>query len=361
VDFRDEGITYSVLTLEDARGGLWDDMASRDVVVRTLGLSNVTLEQVPRAAYRVRRALRDLQPDVVHSILFYSGLATELARTTLRAGPPSVLARHHEKRLHFSERPIHVRLDGWMARRATRVAAASQAVRKVLVELEGVTLDHIDVILYGLDWNHVVSPNPARSAEWRARFGDTVLLMAAGRLSPEKDYPTLLEALAEVVATEPRAHLAIAGTGPLEHELKSRTSALDLDRHVTWLGWVDGVYDLMSAADGFVQASTDEALPQTIMEAAGLGLPVVATTVGGAPEILGAAAPRIAAGDARALAAHLQRLVEDVEGSKARALKYATEVRAKFDPSRMAQEYADLYRRVLPTQGPLDAATKASE
>jgi glycosyltransferase involved in cell wall biosynthesis len=149
-----------------------------------------------------------------------------------------------------------------------------------------------------------------------------------------------------VVREHPDAHLAIAGIGQLQGELEQLAAELGLADSVTFLGWVEDVYDLMAAADVFVQSSTDEALPQTIIEAAGLGVPVVATAAGGVPEILGPAAEMIEAGDVGRFAEVLSVRLSDLAAARSRAVTDAEKLRAHFDASRMAREYADAYEEI---------------
>ena len=347
VDYSDSGrVEYSVIVLARQPGPVYPDMSSRSVAVRSLGLRRVSLEQVPFAAARLRRILRGRQLDVVHSVLFYPALAVELARATMPTPPPSLLARHHEMRLHLDGKHLHVRLDRWMARHATRVVAVSEAVRRVLTQHEKVPRNHVDVILNGLDWQTTVGVDSTGVDHWRRQFGEHRLLVAAGRLDSQKDYPTLLRAVAHVVGSHPDVHLAIAGVGPREAELKDLVAQLGLARSVSFLGWIHDVYDLMAAADVFVQSSVDEACPQTIIEAAGLGVPVVTTTVGGVPEILGDAVGRIDAGDDEALAARLRSTLDEPGAHRSHAKAIAPTVRSKFDARDMAQAYAGTYERL---------------
>jgi glycosyltransferase involved in cell wall biosynthesis len=113
---------------------------------------------------------------------------------------------------------------------------------------------------------------------------DAVLIGAMGNLHPYKGYPFLLRGVASLREVCPDVHLVIAGTGPDEAELKALASELNLDHCVTFLGFCSDVRTVLESLDIYAQASLVEAFPMAILEAMMMGLPVVATEVGGVPE-----------------------------------------------------------------------------
>ena len=120
----------------------------------------------------------------------------------------------------------------------------------------------------------------------RARLGappDEMILLSVGRLSRENSIDTILSAMPAVVAAEPRARLYVAGSGPLEAELRSLAARLGITDRVVWLGWVDSreLPALYSSADIFVFAATSGGLPRVVIEAMACGTPVVATRISG--------------------------------------------------------------------------------
>jgi glycosyltransferase involved in cell wall biosynthesis len=281
----------------------------------------------------------------VHSLLFYPGLALEVLRFMLPGAPPSLHARHHNAWTDSRYLGLHDRLDRWTTRHATHVLAVSEAVRITLLA-KGTPDQRISVVHNGLDWDREVCFDPAASAEWRKRFPDHLLLVAVGRLVPVKDYSTLLRAHQEVVATHPDALLAIAGIGPERKRLEDEVLRMGLSESVQFLGWVDDIYDLIAAADIFVQASRDESFSQTIVEAMGLGVPVAATTPGGAAEVVEKLYEPLKPGDPHALA---RRVIETISGrdqARRRAGSIAEEVRSRYSAKVMATGYQALYRRL---------------
>ena len=227
---------------------------------------------------------------------------------------------------------------------------------------EGVPTSHVKVIHNGLDWEGTVRTQCAAVDAWRRRFQRQVLLVAAGRLTFQKDYPTLLRAFSLLREDHPQTHLVIAGTGS-EQEFKAMRALLTENRiedAVTLAGWVPDVYSLMAAADIFVHAALEEACCQAVIEAAGLGVPVVSTSAGGVPEILGDAHVPLPTRDPHALAARLSDTIVELDRAKTRARADAPHIRERFTARRMAQRYLEAYRDVAVQHGRSDhAATEA--
>lgn len=116
--------------------------------------------------------------------------------------------------------------------------------------------------------------------------GGTINVLNVGRLSPEKGQRLLLEAFAAVARERPDLRLLIAGTGPLEADLRALARALGVETQVEFLGYVDDMPALYARTDLVVQSSFTEGLPNVILEAAFLKVPILATRVGGTDEVV---------------------------------------------------------------------------
>lgn len=141
------------------------------------------------------------------------------------------------------------------------------------------------------------------------------MVLAVGRLAAQKDFGTLLQAAAQWRDLDPRPLLAIAGDGPLAGQLRAQAAALGVD--AAFLGHRDDVPQLLAAATVFVLTSRWEGQPLVVQEALRAGLPIVASRVGGIPDLVGDsagddAAVLVAPGDAAALAAAVRAVLTDV-------------------------------------------------
>jgi glycosyltransferase involved in cell wall biosynthesis len=206
----------------------------------------------------------------------------------------------------------------------------------------------ITVLPNGVDVG-VWRPDLAARASLRREFqiGDEFLWLAAGRLEPVKDYPTLLRAMEEV--PEP-SRLVIAGGGPLENELKRLSKQLGLEHRVRFLGFEPDVRRWMQAADGFVLSSRWEGLPMGLLEAAACALPPVATDVPGTREVIadGQSGWLIPAGDAIALSTAMTRMMrtplEERRAMGERARQLTIE---RFSLETVLNQWDDLYNELL--------------
>jgi glycosyltransferase involved in cell wall biosynthesis len=187
-----------------------------------------------------------------------------------------------------------------------------------------------------------------RTAVRRELGGEEEFLwLAAGRLEPVKDYPTLLAAMTSV--PEP-ARLLIAGSGVLQDELVKLSVQLGLERRVRFLGFQPDLLRWMRAADGFVLSSRLEGLPMGLMEAAACALPAVATDGPGTSEVLvdGLTGYLTPAGDPTALAKAMTRLMrtppEELRAMGDRARQLAVE---RFSLEAILDGWEALYGELL--------------
>ena len=163
------------------------------------------------------------------------------------------------------------------------------------------------------------------------------LVLAVGRLHPQKGYDVLLAALPEVGD----AVVAVAGDGPLEAELRAQAP------HVRWLGRRDDVADLYAAADVVVLPSQWEARSLTAQEALRAGRPLVATAVGGLPALLRDGAVLVPPGDPVALGRAVRRLLDDPDEAAAVAARGRAVAATWPDEQDAVAQVAALYAELL--------------
>ncbi|WP_166281557.1 glycosyltransferase [Motilibacter deserti] len=257
-----------------------------------------------RAVLRLRRELRGA--DVVHAHGLRAGLVAGMA---LRAGVPYVVTWHNALLATGAKRAVLERMERYDARRAT----VTLGVSPDLVE-RARAMGARDARLA-----NVVAPAPQpstregadRRAEVRAELGvgASPLVVAAGRLAPQKAYPVLLQAARTWRDRPDRPLTVIAGEGPLRAELQRRID--DDGLAVRLLGHRDDVPDLLAAADVAVLPSRWEGRPLVVEETLRAGAPLVATAVGGVPEMVGDAALLVPPDDPSALAAAVVQLLDD--------------------------------------------------
>ena len=190
---------------------------------------------------------------------------------------------------------------------------------------------------------------PAADVRRALGLGDQPLVLTVGRLAPQKDYPTLLSVAAHVHESTPDAVFVVVGDGPLRDNLQARIDAENLP--VRLLGHRDDVADLLGAADVFLLTSHWEARALVIQEAMQVGVPVVATAVGGVPELVDDCAVLAFPGDADGLADGVRAVLAEPETANGMRTR-GRELAARWpDEDAVAKNLLDIYAGLVATRG----------
>jgi len=303
----DERFEFEVAYLLPEKDHLVGELEAIGVATHCLGVGcDADLRWVGRLAHLLR--LR--RYDILHA---HSPLSASAARVLVRTA-------------YRSTAFVYTEHNRWPSYRAATLLAdrltygcndASIAVSEdVSASMSRRARSQTQVITHGIDLTAVRAHRAARAAR-RAELGirdDEVLALTVANFRENKRYPDLLAAARRVVDVDGRVRFAAAGHGPLEHAVEAEHRRLGLGDRFRLLGFRRDALDLIAAADLFVLASSHEGLPVAVMEALALGVPVVATAVGGMPEAVvddvdGLLVP---AGDPRALADAVLRAAEPI-------------------------------------------------
>ncbi|WP_406043917.1 glycosyltransferase family 4 protein [Micromonospora sp. NBC_00898] len=292
-----------------------------------------------RAIAALRRALADTPVQVVHAHGLRAGLVAVLARP---AAP--VVVTWHNAVLAGGLRGRLSRLAERIVARSARVALGASAD---LVE-RAAALGATDARLAPVAAPTLPAPRRRRAAV-RAEFGvapDRPLILSVGRLHPQKRYDVLVDAAARWRTRTPAPAVIIAGSGPAYLQLAARISAARAP--VTLLGHRTDVADLLAGADLAVVTSDWEARQLFAQEALRAGVPLVATAVGGLPELVGDAAVLVPPDDVDAVDAAVRELLDD--GDRRAELARRGAARAATWPTEAdtVAGLADLYAELAP-------------
>jgi glycosyltransferase involved in cell wall biosynthesis len=269
------GWRVSVVALSGAGGDAAAQLTASGVAFLSLSMRKGLAD--PRGWMRFHRWLQQEAPDVVHAHLPH---AAWMARWSRLGAPVRVVVDTlHSSFTGTPGRRLGYRVSGWLSDQVTAVSHAVADAHR-LAGMAG----SIEVFPNGVDvaaWR----PNAAIRTALRRELAleHEFIWFAAGRLEPVKDYPTLLQAMADLPES---ARLIVAGSGPLEIQLRQLSTEFGLDSHVRFLGFDPNILRWMQAADGFVLSSRWEGLPMALLEAAACALPAVATDVPGTREVV---------------------------------------------------------------------------
>jgi glycosyltransferase involved in cell wall biosynthesis len=181
-------------------------------------------------------------------------------------------------------------LNGILFRRISRIIAVSNAVRDDIVRTNLISYpDKVVTIYNGIDVKAFMDSDLTRE-EARTQLclsdKDAFVYGTVGRLSETKGQKVLLKAFARVYKKYPKSWLIITGKGRLELELRALSAELNIHERVVFLGYRTDILEVLKAYDVFVLPSIAEGLPGALLEAMATGIPVIASRVGGVPEIL---------------------------------------------------------------------------
>jgi glycosyltransferase involved in cell wall biosynthesis len=306
-----------------------------------------------RAAARgLSELVARLKPDLIQTHAVKSHFLARLAGLPRRA---PWIAFHHGYTWPALRARLYNQLDRWSLRAAVKVLTVSRPFRQEL-QAKGVRAERIEIVHNAIrpDWG-TEGRNPANAAALRAAMkigpGRNVILIV-GRLSREKDHLTLLDAVARLRPCF-SPHLVIVGEGPERERIEERIRALGLEESVSLTGQRDSAEPYYGIADLAVLSSWSEGSPNALLEAMAARVPVVATAVGGVPEIVthGESALLVEPGDAGRLAASMERLLQDPRLAFALAGRARELVQEQYTPGQRTRRLVEIYSGILDSSG----------
>ncbi len=295
--------------------------------------------------------------DVVHAHMFGSNVwGTALGKL---CSVPVIIA--HEHNWSYTGELMRRMIDRHLiARYATRFVAVSESNRTRMIELEGIPAEKVLVLPTAYIPHRVTVPTDIRT-ELRLP-ADARIIGVAATLRVEKALEVLVSAMAEIVTRFPEAHLVIAGDGPCRGALEEQVSRLGLTGHVHLLGERRDVTPILETVDVGALSSDWEGMPLFVLECMATGTPVVATNVGGLPEMIehdrtGLLVPPR---DPSALAAAITALLADPDRARLLAAA-AAERMPQFTIDAVTRRFADLYEQLVAETLPVPDSQVAAQ
>lgn len=296
-------------------------------------------------ALRFKRLLEQEKVDLIHAHEFDAN--TQGALVAALAGIPIVATVHGKN--YFWEKLRRRLAYRWVSRTAIMVAV-SENLKQFIIEKVGASPDRVRVLYNGVD---LLSHCDASDVEeCRKELGvpqDHQVVGVVGNLYPVKGHQYLIDGIPDVLAQCPNTSFVFAGRGQLEIELKEQVSRLGLDKRVHFLGLRQDIPRILALLDVFVLPSLSEGLSMAILEAMMAGKPVIATRVGGNPEIVvdGETGLLVPPKDSPALAASLITLLTNRPQSTQFAENGKRRAEGQFSLQTMVSAYQSLYDKCL--------------
>jgi len=287
---------------------------------------------------KLKRLFRQHEIEVVQTFLFHANVIGSFAAKS--AGVSRIVSG-----IRVAD-PARWRmgLERFATQRVDNIVCVSQSVADFVATEGGFPRSKLRVIPNGID----LTPVQTDTTRIRTELGignQRRILLGVGRLHRQKGFDWLLEQAPELLKRLPEHDLVIAGDGPERKSLGELASRLGLKDRVHFTGWRTDVPRLMQAADIFLLPSRWEGMPNVLIEAMGLGLPVVAASVEGVTEVLGplAKGQAVPFGDGAAFIDAVCEIVSDSTHKAKLAEVNCERIRAEFSLRAMISKYEDLF------------------
>ena len=335
-DLRARGWNVEFLMLHEDEPGAWD--FARELEARGVPLDGLRLraDVDPIAHAQVTAYLARRRPQILHTHLVHADVYGQIAGATTRV--PLRLSTKHGFNW-FRESRFFGLADRAVASLAHVHVAISKGLARYLAEVEGFDEGGFEIVHYGITADEGAAPYA----------GTEPRVVCVGRLIPVKGHLVLLRAVADARRRVPGLSLDLAGHGPLEPALKSYVRELGLADAVRFLGYVSPVQQAIESAAIVVVPSLGEGFGMVALEAMERSRPVVASAVGGLPEIVvdGESGLVVPQGDAGALTEALVQLASDLPRAAEMGLAGRRRAIESFTPDRTTARIEELYRREL--------------
>lgn len=338
------GFEWSVILFNE--GKLADELRKLPISLTVIPEKNHSPITI---AYRLAKKFQQDRPDIVHTHKYKDSILGSIVARCLRV--PHVVRVVHGmpepfKGLKNLKMACYTLADRFVTSRfIDKVVAVSSDLEKRLAQIYGA--DRVVCIHNGIDLEavHVTTQRSEKRKEWQID-DKAVLIGTVGRLVPVKGHAILLEALRILRDSNHNVKLLLIGDGPLRGHLEAEVKRLGLVHTVIFAGHQEQSYDFINMMDIFVLPSFHEGIPMVLLEALALKRPVVASGVGGIPEVVshGTSGMLVSPGNDGELAAALRELVQDQVKAAQFGIAGRSQVEQEFDARLMANRTAAMYQ-----------------
>jgi len=339
-----------------AEGSMLDYALSRGVWPHRIQEIVTAFNLAPRDGIALKRLfslMRLYRPHIVHTHTAKAGLLGRIAARL--AGVPIIVHTFHGHVLHGYYGPVQNwalrRMEKSLAWLSHRLVTVSEQVKKELIEYGVARADRITVIPLGLDLEPYLHAE-TRRGEFRREMSlssGARLVGIVGRIFPVKNHALFLESAARIAAAEPAARFVVVGDGMLRFALEQQARELGIADLVLFTGWRSDLARIYADLDVLVVSSNNEGTPLSAIEAMATSCPVVATRVGGVPDLISdyESGRLVPPRDAEALAGAVLDLLHHPEMAQAMGRNAMIAARDRFDVKRLVHDVDHLYRELL--------------
>ena len=313
---------------------------------------NINLFKDLTALLKIYRVLRKEKFDIVHTHTSKAGFLGRLAAKLARV--PIIIYTPHGHIFfgYFSslKTKIFILLEKLASPLADKIVAKTNAEKKDYISYKITSERRLTIICSGIDLNRFKELSSDEKLKIKKELGipeNSLVVGTAGRLVPVKGPEFLIEASKIIVSKYPDTYFLFAGEGPLRQSLEKKACRMGVKENIIFLGWRDDVAKIISIFDIFVLPSLNEGMGRVLVEAMALRKPIVASCVGGIPDLVahGKNGFLVPPKNPMELAKHIQLLLED-RGEREKMGSAGQETIFNFSKERMIEDTESLYEEL---------------
>ena len=311
----------------------------------------------PLSIARLVSLIREVKPHILHTHTAKAGAAGRIAaKLAGPARPPIIVHTYHGHVLRGYFDPVRTAvfrdLERRLAKISTRLVAVSDEVRDDLVSMGVAPVEKFSVIRLGIDLEHRITPDAGQAAELRRQYGipaDAFVVGWIGRMTGIKRVPDVLAGFKGLLDAGIDARLCLVGDGPDREDIERCAQKLGVARQTLFLGYQRDVSPYYGLFDTLLLPSGNEGTPVVAIESLAAETPVVATRVGGVPDVVddGETGILVEVGDVRGITAALVRLGRDPALRAAYGRTGRERVVPRYRVERLVDDVDGLYRELL--------------
>lgn len=284
--------------------------------------------------FKLKKVIDKFQPDVIHTHRY----ALEYIIPTLKFCKNDDIKVIHTVH-NVADKEVPKRLQRlqkkWFHQKKVVPVAISEIVQQSIIENYNLPKEDVPIIYNGIDLSKCIK---------KEDYNLNNIMLHIGRFSEQKNHFRLIDMFNECLKQNKDIKLYLVGTGEKQNDVKQYVQKLNLDKKVEFLGALSECYEIMNKADIFVLPSKWEGMPMTIIEAMGTGLPVIATNVGGIPNMINNGKDGYIANSIEEFVNCINTLYDN-KNLRKKIGENALESSKKFSSNIMAEKYIELYYR----------------
>lgn len=290
--------------------------------------------------------VKKYEPDIIHSHTYFSNTIGRIAGIISRV--PVMISHVHNVYSNYSKRNLLI--ERLLSNYTDKVICCSEAVRNFVLKYEKINMHKTVIIYNGVNHREIQrSQDISYLREFLGIYKNVITIICVASLTEKKGHEYLLKAILEIEKEFQKLKFIIVGDGPLKKRLKNLAEELNIQDLVIFTGIRNDIPNLLKIADIFVLPSLTEGLPLAAIEAMSVGLPVVATAVGGVPEIIkdGITGYLVPPKNPKALGNTILNLIKDKKNMEKVGLNGKKVIIENFTTEKMINKLEKLYVHCL--------------